>query len=118
MLRSGAIIREAPWPMAGVLLLAALLPTGCASVVAIRVPKACPDTACIMPAPDRDVLVGMAISGGCSWAALFGAASLEALGQLRHTDAQWQPDLSDLPAVCRWEDQPLDSPTAVVERLA
>jgi len=37
---------------------------------------------------------------------------------LRHTDAAWQPDLSDLPAVCRREDPPLDSPTAVVERLA
>jgi hypothetical protein len=38
--------------------------------------------------------------------------------QLRHTDAQWQPDLSDLPAACRQEDPPLDSPTAVVERIA
>jgi hypothetical protein len=37
---------------------------------------------------------------------------------LRHTDAVWQPDLSDLPAVCRREDPPLDSSTAVVERLA
>jgi hypothetical protein len=37
---------------------------------------------------------------------------------LRHTDAAWQPDLSDLPAVCRREDPPLDSPAAVVERLA
>jgi hypothetical protein len=38
--------------------------------------------------------------------------------QLRHTDAQWQPDLSDLPEACRQEDPPLDSPTAVVEHLA
>ena len=37
---------------------------------------------------------------------------------LRHTDAEWQLDLSDLPAVCRQEDPPLDSPTAVVERIA
>ena len=37
---------------------------------------------------------------------------------LRHTDAQWQPDLSDLPAVCRQENPPLDSPTAVVEHIA
>jgi Patatin-like phospholipase len=83
MLRSGAIIREAPWPMAGVLLLGALLLTGCASALAIRVPKAGPDTACITPAPARDVLVGVALSGGGSRAAIFGAASLEALGRLR-----------------------------------
>ncbi len=38
--------------------------------------------------------------------------------QLRHTDAEWQPDLSDLPKVCRQGNPPLDSPTAVVERLA
>ena len=37
---------------------------------------------------------------------------------LRHADAAWQPDLSDLPDVCRTEDPPLDSPTAVVERIA
>jgi hypothetical protein len=37
---------------------------------------------------------------------------------LRHTDAQWQDDLSDLPEVCREESPPLDSPTAVVERIA
>jgi hypothetical protein len=37
---------------------------------------------------------------------------------LRHTDAQWKDDLSDLPQVCREESPPLDSPTAVVERLA
>jgi hypothetical protein len=40
------------------------------------------------------------------------------LVHLRHTDAEWQPDLSDLPAACRQEDPPLDSPTAVVERIA
>jgi hypothetical protein len=40
------------------------------------------------------------------------------LVQLRHTDAAWEDDLSDLPAVCRTEDPPLDSPTAVVERIA
>ncbi len=37
---------------------------------------------------------------------------------LRHTDAQWQPDLRDLPEACRQEDPPLASPTAVAERLA
>jgi hypothetical protein len=37
---------------------------------------------------------------------------------LRYTDAEWQPDLSDLSAACRQENPPLDSPTAVVERIA
>ncbi|MFI5342514.1 MAG: hypothetical protein ACHQ7N_22105, partial [Candidatus Methylomirabilales bacterium] len=37
---------------------------------------------------------------------------------LRHTDATWQEDLSDLPEACRNESPPLDSPTAVVERIA
>jgi hypothetical protein len=37
---------------------------------------------------------------------------------LRHADAVWTDDLSDLPAACRQEDPPLDSPTAVVERIA
>jgi hypothetical protein len=37
---------------------------------------------------------------------------------LRHTDSKWKDDLSDLPEVCRQESPPLDSPTAVVERIA
>jgi hypothetical protein len=37
---------------------------------------------------------------------------------LRHTDAKWKDDLSDLPEACRNESPPLDSPTAVVERIA
>jgi hypothetical protein len=37
---------------------------------------------------------------------------------LRHADAAWQPNLSDLPAVCRTADPPLDPPTAVVEHIA
>ncbi len=61
----------------------ALLATGCASALALRLPQAGPETTCIAPAPDRDVLVGVALSGGGSRAALFGAASLEALGRVR-----------------------------------
>jgi hypothetical protein len=38
--------------------------------------------------------------------------------QLRHTDAQWRDDLSDLPAACRQETPPLASPTAVAEHIA
>src|SRR5688572_4742168 len=70
------------WSRASILLLGVLLLTGCASALAIRVPKAGPETACITPAPAREVLVGVALSGGGSRAALFGAAGLEALGRL------------------------------------
>jgi hypothetical protein len=51
--------------------------------VAFRVPKAGPDVGCVTPAQDREVLVGVALSGGGSRAALFGAAGLEALGRLQ-----------------------------------
>ena len=37
---------------------------------------------------------------------------------LRHIDAQWRPDLSDLPAACRAETPALQSPAAVVRRIA
>jgi hypothetical protein len=37
---------------------------------------------------------------------------------VRHTDAEWKPDLSDLPESCRKEKPPLASPEAVSERLA
>ena len=83
MLRSRAMIGGSAWSRAGVVLLCAVILTGCASAVAFRVPKAGPDTVCITPAPDREVLVGVALSGGGSRAAIFGAAGLEALGRLR-----------------------------------
>ena len=37
---------------------------------------------------------------------------------LRHTDAKWSPDLSDLPPACKAEPQPLQTPEAVRERIA
>jgi hypothetical protein len=37
---------------------------------------------------------------------------------LRHGDAQWRDDLSDLPAACRNEQPPLSSPQSVVQRIA
>lgn len=37
---------------------------------------------CVTPAPDADILVGLAVSGGGSRAALFGAGALEALAQI------------------------------------
>jgi Patatin-like phospholipase len=82
MLQNRAMIGGFLWPRAALVMLGALVLTGCASAVAFRVPKAGPDTACVTPAPDREVLVGVALSGGGSRAALFGAAGLEALGRL------------------------------------
>src|SRR5215217_2998451 len=38
---------------------------------------------CVTPAPDRDVLVGLAVSGGGSRAALFAAGAMEALAKIR-----------------------------------
>jgi hypothetical protein len=38
---------------------------------------------CLTPAPDRDVLIGLAVSGGGSRAALFAAGAMEALGKIR-----------------------------------
>jgi hypothetical protein len=37
---------------------------------------------------------------------------------LRHTDAIWKPDLSDLPAACRNEKPALQSPAQVKQRLS
>lgn len=37
---------------------------------------------------------------------------------LRHTDARWAPDMSDLPPACKAEPKPLASPEAVRERIA
>ncbi len=67
-----------------VLLLAcALMATGCATAVAVRAPQAGAQTACVVPAPEPDVVVGVALSGGGTRAALFGASGLEALAQVR-----------------------------------
>ena len=64
-------------------LLCALLLAGCATARVFHVPRATSDTPCLVPAPERDVLVGVALSGGGSRAALFGAAGLEALSGVR-----------------------------------
>ena len=61
----------------------ALLLTSCASAHVTRLPKAGADTPCITPAAQQDTVVGVSLSGGGSRAALFGAASLEALSRLR-----------------------------------
>ena len=64
----------------------ALLATGCASSVAFRAPAAGPQSTCVTPAPERELVLGVALSGGGSRAALFGAAGLEALSRLRSPD--------------------------------
>jgi len=64
----------------------ALLATGCVSAIAYRAPEAGPQSTCVTPTPERELVVGVALSGGGSRAALFGAAGLEALAQLRGPD--------------------------------
>jgi predicted acylesterase/phospholipase RssA len=77
------LVRGRVGQRAAMVLACALLATGCASATAFRAPKAGPETTCISAAADRELLVGVALSGGGSRAAIFGAAGLEALGRLR-----------------------------------
>ena len=70
-------------PLVTLGLACALLLAGCASAPVVRLTKAGPDTTCLTPTVERDTVVGVALSGGGSRAALFGAAGLEALGRLR-----------------------------------
>jgi hypothetical protein len=37
---------------------------------------------------------------------------------LRHTDAKWAADMSDLPPACKAEQKPLQTPEEVRERIA
>ena len=64
---------------------AALL-TGCASAHYYTVPRVDVPGACMTTIPDRDLLLGVALSGGGSRAALFAEAGLEALATLRTAD--------------------------------
>lgn len=74
--------------LAGVLACVLLL-AGCASPRAIVTQRAPPGPLpCAVPIPQRDVLVGVAMSGGGSRAALYGAASLEALGTVQTRNGQ------------------------------
>ena len=68
----------------GVLCMAVL--AGCASAHVITVKRADPVVSCGMPAPTGETLLGVALSGGGSRAALFGASGLEALSGLRLAD--------------------------------
>jgi len=64
----------------------ALWVAGCARATVVEAPRAGLETPCIVPVPRHDQIVGVALSGGGSRAALFGAAGLEALGGLRTSD--------------------------------
>ncbi len=67
----------------GVLVCALLVLAGCTPVHVAQVPPLQGPVACQTVVPERDVLVGVSLSGGGSRAALFGAAGLEALAGLR-----------------------------------
>ncbi len=67
----------------GILVCALLALAGCTSVHVAQVAPLQGPVACQAVVPERDVLVGVSLSGGGSRAALFGAAGLEALAGLR-----------------------------------
>lgn len=66
----------------GLVALCTLIVGGCASPQVERLPRAQAPEACVPPPPQRDVLVGVALSGGGSRSALYGAAGLEAIAKL------------------------------------
>src|SRR5262245_15592586 len=67
-------------------LVCAFVLAGCASSTAVRVDRSDVIGSCLTTVPDRDALLGVALSGGGSRAALFGSAGLEALARLRTGD--------------------------------
>jgi predicted acylesterase/phospholipase RssA len=67
----------------GAVTLCALLAGGCRSPHVERLSRAEAPEQCVLPAPERDLLLGVALSGGGSRAALYSAAALEALARLR-----------------------------------
>jgi len=78
----GAEVRNLVSGMA-LLLACALMATGCATAVALRAPEARPpDDLCSSSTGSR-LCRGVALSGGGSRAALFGASGLEAIAQVR-----------------------------------
>ena len=67
-------------------LVTAVLLTGCASAHVLPIQRVSGDTPCLQSVPEQDLLFGVALSGGGTRAALFGAAGLEALAGLRTAD--------------------------------
>src|SRR5215831_20207315 len=70
----------------GVLFMCAIFIAGCASAHYVPVKRADAFGPCQTTVPERDLLLGVALSGGGSRAALFGAAGLEALARVRTPD--------------------------------
>jgi hypothetical protein len=79
-------MRRHQWQRLAGTLACLFLLTGCASAVAIRLPRTTGAIPCMAPTEARDVQVGVALSGGGTRAALFGSAGLEALGRVRLPD--------------------------------
>src|SRR5262249_18488592 len=74
------------WRVAPAALIAgALMMSGCLTVPKITLPEISHAPECLTPtsASNRDVLVGLSVSGGGSRAALFAAGGMEALGRIR-----------------------------------
>jgi hypothetical protein len=69
-------------------LLAPLLTTACASNHVLPAPRLGAETSCLVPPPAADMMLGVALSGGGSRAALFATAGLEALAGLRTADGR------------------------------
>jgi Patatin-like phospholipase len=69
-----------------VVLLCGVFLAGCASAHAFRVARSETIGPCQTEVPERDTLLGVALSGGGSRAALFGLAGLEALAGVRMPD--------------------------------
>ena len=73
---------------AAVGVVAVVLLAGCARSHAYTVKRAEPVVACQTSVSERPLLLGVALSGGGSRAALFGAAALEALARVRTADGR------------------------------
>src|SRR5215831_16865434 len=71
-----------------VVLIAASLLAGCASSTAYTVKRVEAVVPCQASLPERDMYVGVAMSGGGSRAALFGASGLEALTRVQTADGR------------------------------
>ena len=67
-------------------LIGLIMLTGCASAHYIAIKAVDEAGPCLTEVPQRDLLVGIAMSGGGTRAALFGAAGLQALAGLRTAD--------------------------------
>ena len=74
------------WHALGLGLACAGLLAGCTSTHYFTVQPATSAGACQTAVPERDLLLGVALSGGGSRAALFGAAGMEALAAMRTAD--------------------------------